>query len=97
MLKEILHDWSDREAIAILKNCRRAMQPHSKVLVSEQLILPGEQGKFVKILDLHMLVEQRGRERTQEEFSALYEAAGLKLTGAIPTHSPHWLFEGVPV
>ncbi len=96
VLKEILHDWSDEEAIAILRNCRQAMSPQSKVLVSEQLILPGEQGKFAKILDLHMLVEQRGRERTQEEFGALFEDASLKLNRVIPTHSPHWLLEGIP-
>jgi hypothetical protein len=97
VLKEILHDWSDEEAITILRNCRRAMLPQGKVLVSEQLILPGEQGTFAKLLDLHMLVEQRGRERTQEEFSALFEEASLKLNRVIPTHSPHWLLEGIPL
>jgi O-methyltransferase domain len=97
VLKEILHDWSDEEAITILRNCRQALSPQSKVLVSEQLILPEEQGKFARLLDLHMLVEQRGRERAQEEFSALYEAAGLKLSRVIPTHSPHWLLEGLPL
>ncbi|MBV9231455.1 MAG: hypothetical protein JOZ18_19260 [Chloroflexi bacterium] len=34
VLKEILHDWSDEEAISILRNCRRAMSPQSKMLVS---------------------------------------------------------------
>ncbi|SRR6266487_128358 len=97
VLKEILHDWSDEEAITILRNCRRAMSSQSKLLVSEQLILPAEQGTFAKLLDLHMLVEQRGRERTQEEFSALFDAASLKLTRVIPTHSPHWLLEGIPL
>jgi O-methyltransferase domain len=97
VLKEILHDWSDEEAITILRNCRRAMSPQSKVLVSEQLILPEEQGKFAKLLDLHMLVELRGRGRTQEEFSTLFDEASLKLTRVIPTHSPHWLLEGIPL
>ena len=97
VLKEILHDWSDEEAITILRNCRRAMSPQGKVLVSEQLILPGEQGSFARLLDLYMLVEQRGRERTQEEFSALFEEASLKMNRVIPTHSPHWLLEGIPL
>lgn len=97
VLKEILHDWSDEEAIMILRNCRHAMSSQGKVLVSEQLILPGEQGTFAKLLDLHMLMEQRGRERTQEEFGALFEETSLRLNGVIPTHSPHWLLEGIPL
>ena len=97
VLKAVLHDWPDEEVITILKNCRRHMQPYGKVLVCEQLILPGTQGTSTKYLDLAMMLIQQGRERTQEEFGALYEAAGLKLTRVIPTGSLYWLLEGVPV
>jgi hypothetical protein len=40
LLKSILHDWDDDRAIAILRNCRRAMAPHAKLLIIER-IAPG--------------------------------------------------------
>ncbi|KAF4615894.1 hypothetical protein D9613_011400 [Agrocybe pediades] len=40
-LKNIIHDWSDEEAITILKNVRDAMAPHSRVLLQEYILPPG--------------------------------------------------------
>jgi hypothetical protein len=37
-----------------------------------------------------------GRERTEEEFKALFQSAGLRLTQVIPTDSAFHLIEGVP-
>ncbi|KAK7021282.1 hypothetical protein VNI00_017457 [Paramarasmius palmivorus] len=37
-LKNILHDWSDVECIAILKNVRKAMKPSSRVIIQEIVI-----------------------------------------------------------
>jgi len=38
--------------------------------------------------DLNMMVMTGGRERTQEEFTSLLAAAGLRLKRIIPTLSP---------
>ena len=74
------------------------MGPGAVVLVCEQVVLPANnEGIFAKGLDLLMGLEQKGRERTQEEFRTLYEAAGLLTRSVIPTRSPHWIFEGVAV
>ena len=35
VLKKVLHDWSDEDAVRILTNCRRAMAPGGRVLVVE--------------------------------------------------------------
>jgi len=50
---------------------------------------------FSKFIDLNMLVMTGGRERTESEFRALYEAAGFKLLRAVPTESPFSVIEGV--
>jgi hypothetical protein len=40
VLKSVLHDWDDARSIAILKNCREAMGPDSRLLVVERVV-PG--------------------------------------------------------
>ncbi len=42
LLKHILHDWDDEHSITILKNCSSAMAENGRVLVVEQVILPGK-------------------------------------------------------
>ena len=37
--------------------------------------------------DLNMLVMPGGRERTEQEYAALFDAAGLRLTGVVDTPS----------
>ena len=97
LLKEVLHNWSDEQCIIVLKHCRHAMRPDAVILVCEQVISPANnEVDFAKGLDLLMGLEQQGCERTEEEFRALYEAAGFRLARAIPTPSPHWILEGVP-
>ena len=41
LLKWIVHDWDDTRATTILRNCRRAMGPSSKVLLVEGIIPAG--------------------------------------------------------
>jgi SAM-dependent methyltransferase len=56
LLRHVLHDWDDREAISILENCRHAMRPGGRVLVVETVIPSGNDPCFGKWLDLMMLV-----------------------------------------
>jgi len=93
MMKHIIHDWDDEQSIRILRNCRRAMAPEGRLLVLEILIPRGNEPSFAKLLDLEMLVIPGGRERTEEEFRALYGAAGFELTAVIPTRSPISIIE----
>lgn len=94
VLRHILHDWDDREAIAILRKCQEAMDPAGKILVVEMVIPPGDEPSFGKWLDLMMLLIA-GRERTKEEYSRLFSAAGLKMNRVIPTASEISIVEGV--
>jgi hypothetical protein len=95
LVKWIIHDWDDEHSIALLKNCHRAMTGHSKLLVVEAVIPPGNTPFFHKWMDLTMLVITGGRERTEAEYRALLESAGFKLTQIIPTASEMSVIEGV--
>jgi C-methyltransferase len=95
--KAIIHDWKDEEARTILRNVRRAIRPEGKLLLCECVVPPAGQSHFSKLLDLEMIVHAGGRERTVEEYRALYESAGFYLTRIIPTGGPTSIIEGRPV
>jgi len=94
VLRHILHDWEDPDAIAILRQCRKAMGPGSKIVVVEMVIPPGNDPSFGKWLDLMMLLVA-GRERTADEYSSLFWKAGLEMSRVIPTASDVSIVEGV--
>ncbi len=54
LLSQILHDWDDERSTEILRQCRRAIPAHGKLLVVELVLPPGEEPFFGKWLDLHM-------------------------------------------
>jgi hypothetical protein len=93
LLKWIIHDWEDAEATAILRTIR---QRNSTVLVIERLVGPPNENAEAAFSDLNMLVGPGGRERTLDEFAALFDAAGYRLAGATPTDGPLTVIEGVP-
>ena len=96
MMKYIIHDWDDERAIAILKNCHRAMPETGKLLVVERLISPGNEPSPVNFGDIAMLLMMNGgRERTEAEFRELFARAGFKLTNITPTQCPLYVIEGV--
>jgi SAM-dependent methyltransferase len=84
LLRHVLHDWQDADAIAILENCRAALRPGAKALVIENVIPPGNAPCFGKWLDLMMLVVG-GLERTEAQYAELFSAAGLRLNRVVPT------------
>jgi hypothetical protein len=95
VMKTILHDWDDARCIDILKVCRAAMSPSSRLLVIEQLIGPPNEGLTAKLSDLNMFVMPDGQERTVDEFALLFNASGLALTGVTPTASPLSIIEAI--
>jgi O-methyltransferase domain len=80
LLQAIMHDWDDDSCVRILTNVRKAMARDARVLVFEQE-LPRHGGKdLAKLIDLEMLVDTGGgRERTGQEFIALFARAGLRV------------------
>jgi O-methyltransferase domain len=84
ILSNVLHDWHDAQAGQILHNIRDAMPRHGRVLViNEQVLAPGDEPHPGKLGDITMLLIG-GRERTEVEWRALFEQAGLTFAGIAP-------------
>lgn len=94
IMKHIIHDWDDERAATILKNIRSAMNPGGRLVLLESVVAPGNQPDFAKLIDLEMLLMPGGRERTEQEFRALFARAGFELTRITPTKSPLSVIEG---
>jgi hypothetical protein len=86
LLKTVLHNWDDDQCVAILRNCRKAIRDDGKLLVIERTLPPRIEspgaGRVV-FMDLNMLVNTQGRERTEAEFRSLYTAAGFEPTETV--------------
>jgi hypothetical protein len=87
LLSHVIHDWSEEQCIAILTNCRRAMNPGGRVLIIETVLPDDDTPHPGKIFDIVMLVAPGGQERTEQEYTTLLGKAGLRLTRVVPTES----------
>ena len=107
VIKSVLHDWDDEHALAILRNCRAVLPDHGRLLVMEPL-MPGPAEDLgpahgIVSTDMDLLATTGGRVRTEAEFAALFEEAGLRLSRVLPLGDHeylaadyHRLVEGVP-
>ena len=96
IMRHILHDWSDADAVTILSNCRKSMNPGGKVLIVEAVIQDGNEPSPFKLLDLSMLMVG-GKERTNKQFEYILSQAGLKLNRIVPFQHDLSVIEGVAV
>ncbi|MDF1699945.1 MAG: methyltransferase [Planctomycetota bacterium] len=96
ILKHILHDWPDDDCLRILRAIRKAIRDDGRLLVFDALLVPGAP-PWAYWLDVHMLVLQDGKERSPEEFKALFAETGFELTQAIPIPAPVAIIEARPV
>jgi hypothetical protein len=96
IMANVLHDWDDARAVAILANCRRAMAENSKMLIVERLI-PDDPSEAAPTLlsDLNMLVFTGGQERTNAHYQELLTVAGLSLGKIQPVGFPYGVIEGL--
>jgi len=97
VLKAIIHDWDDDDAVAILRNVRTAIAERGTVLLFEMVLPEGTPPHLGFLVDLEMLVSAGGRERTAGQYSELLARAGFELVRVIPTASPLSIVEAVAV
>src|SRR4029077_12997893 len=78
MLKHVIHDWDDAQAVAILGRCRDAMGADGTLLIVEgvypERIDQSLDSKGAAANDVNMLVCTGGRQRSEEEFRTLLGA-----------------------
>jgi len=95
LMKYILHNWEDEQCVTLLTNCRKAMKAGGRILVADCVVPRTEEPDWGKLLDIQMMVVVPGKERTKEEFVALFRRAGLRLSRVLPTGCPLSLLEAV--
>ncbi|MBC9930014.1 methyltransferase [Chitinophaga qingshengii] len=83
LLKMIIHDWNDEDAIRILSVCSKAMKKESKILIVDGVVPEDNSLHGSKFMDVNMLVVTGGKERTAAEFDELFRRSGLRLTRII--------------
>jgi hypothetical protein len=90
LLKSILADWPDREALAILKRCAEAAHPQGRVVVLNGVSPDDALGVAPQLL---MMVLVGGRERSLTEFRAMAREAGLRVQAAAHQPSGRYVVE----
>ena len=85
ILRSVIHDWGDEEAVAILKTVRAATKPDSRVILIELTLPETAEYAPAKTVDLTMMALSGGQERTATEYRQLLDKAGFELEQLIPT------------
>jgi O-methyltransferase domain len=97
ILKRVIHDWDNEQAIKILTKCREAMAPGGRVLIAESITRTGDSPDPMKFMDAIMLVVTGGTERTEKEYAGLFADAGLSLDRVHATSRPISLLEATRI
>jgi hypothetical protein len=88
VLKNVLHDWEDEDGRRILRACADTMGSRARLLVVERVVpalaASSPLDRAAARMDLHMLVAQGGRERTELEHRELLGSAGFDVVDVRP-------------
>lgn len=97
LLKHTLHDFSEPQIRAVLKNVRKAISPGGSLFVIEY-VLPGGNARHIgNVIDMWLLLLLGAKERTAGQYAELLASEGFKLTSIIPTNSPVSIIQAEPV
>jgi DNA-binding transcriptional ArsR family regulator len=97
VLKNVIHDWPDQDAVQILSNVRSAAGTGKRVLLAEFVIPPHDREFIGKWADLEMLIGAAARERTAPEYAQLLSRAGFRMTRVVQTASPFSVVEAIAI
>ena len=95
ILSHVIHDWNEDRCLTILRNCRAAMTPTSRLLIIELVLREGNAPGFGSA-DMMMMTLTGGAERTPGEFESLLARAGLTMTRVVPTATSASIVEAQP-
>nr|WMY23398.1 COMT protein [Stephania japonica] len=89
VMRWVLHDWPDENAIKPLKNCRKAIPESGKVVIVDAVVHPEKEGLFEftrVVFDLVVMAHTSGgKERTEEEWNHILHASGFPRYNIIKT------------
>jgi C-methyltransferase len=93
IVMEVVHDWPDADAGAILRAIHRAASPKATVLIIEGVIDEQRPDPRVHTLDVLMLAVTGGRERSPDQLGKLLNSADLQRHRIIETSGPMSIIE----
>jgi predicted O-methyltransferase YrrM len=98
LLAAVLHDWDDQHCLELLRNCRRGMAGTARLLVVDIVLAPEKNvhDTYRNCLDLAVMTQVGGRERTETEFRALLASAGFDLLRVVGMDAPQSLLVAQP-
>jgi SAM-dependent methyltransferase len=88
LLRGVLNDWPDREAVAILRRCAEAVRPGGRVVILKGIDNDGAP----RDLAIEMMLVG-GSPRSVAQFRELARQAGLDVVAAAPQTSGHFPIE----
>ena len=96
VLSQIICDWPDEEALAILRVCHQAMAPGARLWLLEIVVPPEDQiDSNYTLFDLTELTLLGGKARTAAEHLALLETAGFTEVAVRPTEIAWSVIEAI--
>jgi hypothetical protein len=96
LIMDVIHDWDDEQAVALLSAVRKAAPPQARVLVIETVLADVPGPDWSKIMDVIMLSFTGGRQRSRGEHEQLLDRAGFRLERVIPTMADVSILEAAP-
>ena len=97
LLKQILHDWTDDECVAILQSVRRAIAPHGRLALIERIVPEVSEPDPAFSYDIMMMVWTEGQERKLSQFERLFEASGFRFDRVTRNYHHESVIEAIPV
>jgi len=85
LLMEVIHDWADAEATAVLKAVRSAAPSNATLLLVEDIVPETPGPNWARTLDIVMLAVTGGLQRTAREYAALLTECGFRMERVIDT------------
>ncbi|KAJ1693616.1 hypothetical protein LUZ63_010314 [Rhynchospora breviuscula] len=97
LLKWVLHNWSDEHCVKILKNCYNAIPNEGKIIIVDIILPvnpePTTRSKATFIMDVVMMINFDGKERTKFEFEKLAKEVGFTRVEAQYIYGEAWVIE----
>ncbi|NGX59307.1 MAG: Multifunctional cyclase-dehydratase-3-O-methyl transferase TcmN [Chlamydiae bacterium] len=87
LLKSVLHDWDDENALKILRKCHATMRKDADLLIIEPLIAPANHKDYAKCMDVLMMAITGSKERSEADFRYLLRQAGFKIDSITRTET----------
>jgi hypothetical protein len=84
ILNQILHDWPDEDCLKVLSNIHDAAPTDGQLFVRERIISADDPEPAKIDMDIWMMLETGGQERTRAGFQGLLQRGGWEIEDILP-------------